>query len=249
MKALNLLRSALHYRKECFDKGLSACGFKVVPSLPHPTPDDVLVVWNRYGGYNEMADKFERAGAKVIVAENGWLSKSWRGGDWFALSLSEHGMGWPDGGPSRWDSWGVELAPFRTSGSETVILGQRGIGSRLIGSPSLWAESAQRKYGGRIRPHPGTGEAIPLEVDLKDAKQVITWASGAALIALMLGIPVWNALPQWVGARAAKPLTEWPGDPARDRLYRIEMFQHLAWGMWTLEEIKTGEPFGRLLGR
>jgi hypothetical protein len=248
IKALNLLRDALHYRKGCFDEGLRAIGAEVVHSIGKPTRDDVLVIWNRYGAYDDAAQQFERAGAKVIVAENGWLGKSWRGGEWFSLSLTDHGAGWPAGGPERWDGWDVELPPYRTGGVETVILGQRGIGSATRRSPMGWAERCASKTGGRIRPHPGTGDARPLEDDLANAKEVLTWASGAALKALLMGIPVWHQLPGWVGAEASRHLVEWPGEPKRDEAARLAMFRRLAWGMWTLNEIRTGVPFARLVG-
>lgn len=249
-RALNLLRPSLHYRKSSFDDGLSAAGFKLVERLPDPKPGDVLLCWNRYAGNHELAQQFERAGASVLVAENGLLGKGWRGGEWFALALGHHsGAGeWKPAGSERWDGWAVELAPWRTGGAETVILGQRGIGERGIRSPDHWAESVRGRIGGRVRAHPGTSQAKPLAADLADARQVVTWHSGAALQALTMGVPVWYAFPQWIGAGAARPLSEWPGEPKRDDAARLAMFRRLAWAMWNLDEVRTGEPIRRLLG-
>jgi hypothetical protein len=114
-RALNLLRQALPYRREAFDAGLRAAGFDLVSTLTTPRPDDVLLIWNRYAGFAEQAVRFEWAGAKVVIAENGWLGKGWRGGEWFALSLGHHaGAGkWKDGGPERWDSLGRRVGALR----------------------------------------------------------------------------------------------------------------------------------------
>lgn len=250
-RALNLLRAALHYRREAFDAGLRAAGFTNVNALPDPRPGDLLLSWNRYGGYHDQAQLFERAGAHVLVAENGYLGKSWQvPGEWFALAAGHHaGAGrWVDGGPARWNGWGVHLAPWRTNGTETVILGQRGIGEPGIKSPDRWAEVTRKRIGGRIRAHPGNAPAaVPLAADLKVAREVITWHSGAALHALLMGIPVWTDFPQWIGAGAARPLCDWPGDGLRDDAARLAMFQRLAWAMHTLDEIRTGEPIARLV--
>jgi hypothetical protein len=248
-RALNLLRASLHYRRESFDRGLRAAGFDIVDRIAQPRWDDVLLIWNRYSAFDDQARMFEGAGATVLVVENGWLGKDWRGGEWFALSVGHHaGAGrWKDGGPERWDGWHVELEPWRRDGTETVILGQRGIGERGVRSPEQWAETTRRRIGGRIRPHPGTAAARPLREDLAGARDVATWHSGAALLALMWGVPCWYEYPRWIGAGAGRSLAEWPGEPRRDDGARLATFRRLAWAMWTLDEIRSGAPIRRLL--
>lgn len=245
-----MLRPALHYRREAFNDGLRAAGFDVVEQLPKPQPGDALLIWNRYAGFHEVAHAFERAGALVLVCENGWLGKAWRGGEWFSLCRDHHaGAGrWAIGGPQRWDCWGVEMAPYRTDGDEAVIFGQRGIGEPGIASPHNWAEATRHRIGGRIRPHPGNAApAVPLADDLRRARECATWNSAAGLHALLLGVPVWHAFPQWIGAGASRPLAEWgKADPMRHDGARLEMFRRLAWAMWTLDEIRTGGPIRRL---
>jgi hypothetical protein len=252
-RALSLLRSALHYRKAAFAKGLQAAGYKVVDRLPDPGPGDVVVIWNRYQGYDEQARHFERNGGRVVVVENGYLGKDWLGAQWFAMALGHHaGAGqWPEGGPERWDALGVDLRPWRhVNGSvaETLILGQRGIGEPGIASPVGWAEKTRKLVGGRIRPHPDTdARAVPLEQDLALAGSVVTWASGAALRALVEGVPVWYEMPQWIGAGAAKPLAEFGSEPKRSDAARLACFRRLIWAQWRLSEVESGEAFTRLL--
>lgn len=256
-RALNLLRPNLHYRRECFDLGLKASGFKVVNSLPSPEPGDALVIWNRYGAYDEVARHFERKKGIVFVAENGYLGKHWREGEWFALALNHHaGAGeWHYGGASRWDSWSIHLAPYKEhgQGNETLILGQRGIGESGVRSPDYWAEDCNRKIGnkGRIRQHPGSRiPAVSLEDDLKNAARVMTWNSSAAFHALILGIPVWYEQKQWLGSEACRHLSLWKtiADP-RDAEARLFMFRRMAWTLWTLDEIRRGEAFLSVQGK
>lgn len=245
-RALCLIRSQLVYRRESFCAGLESAGYKVVGAIADPGPDDLLVIWNRYGEFDAVARRFEKFGATVIVAENGYVRES---GKWFALAKSHHsGAGkWNVGGPERWDSIGIELQPWRT-GSEIVILGQRGIGEPGIAAPRGWAETVQRQIGGRIRPHPGNNDpTVPLEHDLRNAKAVVTWHSAAALRALILGVPVFCAFPRWIAASAATPLDRFPDLSNLDNLDRLSMFRRLAWAQWRIEEIQTGEAFRCLM--
>lgn len=245
-----MLREGVAYRRECYETGLKAAGYDVLSIVEKPTPEDVLLIWNRYGRFDDEARRFEKAGARVAVTENGYLGKQWLGGSWYALAIGHHsGAGtWTDLGPERWDSLNVPLADWRIDGRETVILAQRGIGETGLASPPGWAEAVQKKIGGRVRPHPGKFEpALPLEDDLRNASSVVTWASSAALKSLMLGVPVWYAMPKWIGAEAAKPLSEYGSEPKRDSELRLAMFRRLIWSMWRLDEIKSGIAFQILL--
>lgn len=248
-RALNLLRPGLAYRREKFETGLRASGFKVVDHIHDPRPGDVLLIWNRYGHFHERATVFERAGGTVIVAENGYV-RDQIDGKWFALSIGHHaGAGkWNVGGPERWDRLGVELQPWRADGGEDVILGQRGIGEHGIASPPGWAESLLRnKVGHRIRQHPGNEPArIPLEEDLRNARCVITWHSAAALSALIMGIPVFTAFDKWVGAQACARISSYPKVKRSDE-DRLQTFRRLIWAQWELREIENGEAFRFLL--
>jgi len=250
-RALSLLRDSQHYRADAFASGLRAQGFEVVETLSHPGPDDVLLVWNRSGARDTQARRFEAAGARVVVAENGYLGKDWRGDKWFALALGHHcGAGaWPDGGPQRWDALDVELEPWRDSGTQTLVLEQRGIGEPGIASPAGWADSVATLMHGRVRRHPGAGPvAVTLRDDLADVCQVVTWASGAALLALTMGVPVFYGFPRWIGAPAARSMFTFKSmEPRRDDEARLAMFRRLAWAQWTLAEIESGYAFERLL--
>jgi len=241
-RALCLLREAIHYRKDAFCRGLRACGYQLVPDLPYPTPDDLLVIWNRYGGFDSEAMRFEAAGARVLVVENGYLGKAWRGGNWYSLAEGHHcGAGrWNVHGHERWDAIGADLEPWREPVGGPLILQQRGIGERKVASPSFWAEKVQRKIGGRIRPHPGKHvPRVPLDTDVLSASCVVTWNSSAALFALMRGVPVFYEFARWIGAGASRPLSAF-GDPKRSDEDRLAMFRRLAWSIWTLDEVAEG---------
>lgn len=245
MKAQCRIGDGPNYQRSAFITGLRAAGYTVEARISNPQPGDVLLIWNRRSNDDLEAKRFEKAGARVLVTENGYLGKHWQGKKWFSLAIGHHaGAGiWPDLGPSRWASIGEELHEWRAPGHETIILAQRGIGESGIASPRGWAQAVQAKMGGRIRAHPGINEpVVPLAEDLRDALAVVTWHSAAAIQALMLGVPVQYAFPQWIMAPAAAPLDEsvirYPD--------RLPAFERLAWAMWHADEIRSGEPFERI---
>lgn len=255
-KAFCLIRGEPHYRREAFERGLAAVGYEVhgAPRVA-PTPEDVLIIWNRYGQFARHADTFERAGARVIVAENGLWGRDWRGGHWYSLALGEPaaiGGQFVAYAPGRWDSWGVECCEWRNSGREVIVAAQRGIGPPGAAQPHGWHRQAAEKLRHqtnrtiRIREHPGEGPAIPLEQDLAQAHCVVTWGSGAALKALLLGIPVFYGFPRWCGAPMAAPI----GAPLEqpNRPDRLPTLRRLAWSTWNTDEIASGQPFENLLG-
>lgn len=252
MFAVCMIRDALHYRRESFLLGLRCAGYEVVRGLAKPSPEDVLVIWQRYGFYHEEAKRFESRGARVLVVENGYLGKHWMNDEWLAMAEGHHaGAGrWKKLNNDRWDSLNVEMAPWRTGGTETVILAQRGIGEPGVAYPMNWAENiCARLKTGRVRGHPGNKEPeISLAEDLRKASSVVTWASSAALRALIMGIPVWYDFPRWIGARAALPVQQFGSrDPLRNDEQRLEVFRRLVWSQWRLSEIRNGFAFRTLL--
>lgn len=248
------LRDSVHYRREAFAAGLEACGYKVMNGITErPAINDVLIIWNRYGEFDHCAAAFEQRGLPVLIAENGYLGNDFCGDRWYALARSQHnGAGtWPLGDASRWDSLGVDLAPWRPEG-EIVVLPQRGIGPKGVAMPRDWVKRTERflrerNINYRVRPHPGKAESIPLDVDLKSAGAVVTWGSGAAIRALTMGIPVFYDFKRWIGGRAGEPLNSIALGRYRNDLARQSMFRALAWAQWTIKEIKDGTAFAHLL--
>jgi hypothetical protein len=179
---------------------------------------------------------FESQGLPVLVTENAAWGNDFAGDKWYTLARKRHntaGM-FPIGGSSRWDGLGIELPAWRTEG-ETVILAQRGIGSAPTAMPLRWAEKIHRQAGGRIRSHPGTKPAVSVEDDLAQCGRVITWGSGAAIKALLMGMPVTSYMPKWIG------------EQDNTDAGRLAMFRRLAWAQFRLSEFESGEAFARML--
>lgn len=238
MQAWLNLRYTVPERRLAFREGLKRHGFKIREELPNGDIEskDVFITWNRIGVSDLIARKFEERGLRVLVTENATWGNDFNRDRWYTIARNRHNTRrcFPVGDISRWDMLGVELPDFVKEG-ETVILPQRGIGSKPTAMPLKWPERAHKRYGGRVRRHPGRREYKSVEEDLAKCGRVVTWGSGAAIKAALMGIPVISEMPNWIGEH--KPNEE----------SRLAMFRQLAWAQWRLSEIESGDAFAWLL--
>lgn len=247
-----LIKPDPHYRRDAFDAGLRACGYMVSDVPPHrPVAGDVLVIWNRYGMNERLAVMFEAVGCPVIVVENGYWGADEEGRQFYALSRGQHHHGGASVDLARLANL-PQPAPWRTAGDHILVCGQRGIGSALMGSPDGWAERfadglrtwTRRRV--RVRQHPGRhAPAVPLTDDLVRAHAVVIWSSNCGVTALLAGIPVFCAAPQWIGLAATRSVKAdiedcFMGD-------RRPALERIASNQWSVAEIAAGAPF-RALG-
>lgn len=245
--AVCLIRKEPHYRRAAFEIGLRRAGYTLRDDTA-VTPDDVLVIWNRYGSFAERADEFERRGARVLVVENGYY------GDLnYAIAVSGHnGAGrWPIGDDDRLSNLDIKFKPWRTEGDHILVCLQRGIGPTATVQPPGWESAILRdlrkvtKRRIKVRQHPGRqAPAVSLADDLRNAWAMVTWASNAATEALIAGIPVHYCGHHIVTDGAAIRGIDSIENPIL--LERRAAFERLAWAQWSVKEIEQGEPFTHL---
>lgn len=260
--ALCLIRQNPVYRHDAFVSGMTKLGYQVEVVPFHkriPSPDDVVLIWNRYGTGDKQAELFEKQGATVIVVENAYVDMH-NTKKAFAMALNRHnGAGtWPAPEHSRLELLKADIQPWKESGTHIVVLPQRGVGLPGVAMPKEWPGQITPKLKRisksalvYVRPHPGVvAESTPLEDDLKKAWCVVTWGSSAATKALILGVPVFYQFDRWIAGPAAChniekiSLEESPISFMGDR---EAMLQNLAWAQWTVDEVATGEPMLRLI--
>lgn len=260
--ALCLIRQNPVYRHEAFMTGMTKLGYQVEVVPFHkrlPTPDDVVLIWNRYGTGDKMATLFEQYGATVIVVENSYVNM--RGSKKaFAMSLNRHnGAGmWPAPEYDRFKLLDVDVKPWQELGTHILVLPQRGVGLPGVAMPKEWPRDIVPKLRTisksslvYVRPHPGVvAEQTPLEEDLKKAWCAVTWGSSAATKALVAGVPVFYQFDRWIaGPAACNDITKISLEQAPWQYMgdRYTMLENLAWAQWTVEEVTTGEPMRRLI--
>lgn len=278
-RAFCLVRSQPQYRREAFESGLKACGYELLSGgVWWPArPGDVLVTWNRYGDQEQIADRFEKEGGTVLVAENGYLGRDEDGRQFYAIARGGHnGQGWwPEGGPERWTRLNVDLRPLRRAGDYILVCPNREFGRRGFIQPWDWANTVARQIKRLtpmpvlIRPHPGNWQShppkVPLERDLERAYACVIWSSSCGVHALVAGVPVLCDCPAWICKDAAA--SSWldlhqrldddnaprRGALGRESAVAIEderrrrALERLAWAQWTVDEIASGRPFALLL--
>lgn len=254
--AVCLLRTTVHYRHDAFIRGLTAAGYRVeTKPIKKISPDDILVIWNRGVQFFYEAKRHQDAGSRIFVAENGYTDAIDEDGhQWFSLALDHHnGVGrWWIGDTPRFPLMGLKLSPWRPEGSFVLVLPQRGIGAPGVAMPQSWPRTIVQRLKGvtsrpiRVRPHPGlkslAGSLLP---DLEGCHAVVTWGSGAAVKAIMHGVPAFHELPGWIGAPAARFGLQHVENPYLGD--RTAMFERLAWSQWRIKEIASGEAFKTLL--
>lgn len=243
-----LLHHSPYYRLHTFSEGLKALGYRIIHDRnTSPTnPDDVLLLWNRNKPHEQIAQRYEQAGATVLISENGYIGKT------KALAKFHHaGAGdWYVGEEDRWSRLNHEVRPWRKDGDHILVLPQRSIGEMGVAMPRNWEITIMdrlrkmTKRPVRLRKHPGKNPTKPLEEDLEGAWAAVTWASGAGIKAICYGIPVFHDLAKWIGAPAATCTFSLDQPYLGDR---SAMLHRLAWSQWTWDEIKSGEAFRYLL--
>ncbi len=248
------------YHGDRMAAALTGLGYRIAMAPESkPKPVDVLVLWNRYPRDEGFCRAYDAAGARIIIIENGYFGRNFKGSEWYAVALSQHnGCGrWAKASADRWRALGIELKPWRKEGREIVLLATRHMGSEETAEPKTWLGDLQRwlrretERPVRVRQHPGPQGAVPkvsLEDDLKDAWAAMTWGSSAGLKALAMGVPVFHGLKGWIGSSASR----WLGggvDIKESRFFgkRAPMFHRVASAMWSLEEIESGKAFKCLL--
>lgn len=252
-KAIIILRDNGHVKIPAFYRGFEAAGYQTLNAagIQQIGERDVLLCWNRHLGIDHYCRLAEKRGARVVVAENGYVGNDENGRQYFAMALGHHnGAGqWRVGDEGRFSRLGIELADWRSEGRNILLLPQRGIGENGVRMPPKWGEKTLqilRSVTSRkivLRRHPGRVK-IPLEPDFKNCWAAVTWASGAGIRALAAGIPVFFDFPKWIGAGAATPLRKANGsivDLENPFLGdRLPMFKRLAWAQFSLAEIESG---------
>jgi len=254
------LRHQPHYRADAFAAGFEALGFQVKMAFPpHKiAPGDVVVVWNLNPRYRGAAETASKAGAALLVAENGYVPKAGEAQQYYALARNGHnGSGtWFVGPEDRWALLGQTLHPWQDNEKGHILIAdQRGIGSDLMKCPAPFYDTVvprikkifMRKLGRNSCPeikwrrHPGRhAPTTTLSEDLRDCRAVVTWASNVANEALLAGIPTFRCAPYHVNAAALSDLTELPSPSKPDRL---AAFKKVAWAQWSLPELENGIAF------
>lgn len=145
----------------------------------------------------------------------------------------------------RFDSLGIAVKP-KGKGKRPLVLGQH------VGDPShgytaeamqAWAQGLCDSLGARFRPHPDSpqvrvaAEAAtgPLEAVLADTSVVHTLCSTGGLEALLAGVPAIAEMPE----RACWGSLSGPRLPSKAA--RLALCARLAYGQWTLDEMRSGE--------
>ncbi len=148
---------------------------------------------------------------------------------------------WPD----RWSSLGIEIEPWRIGGRKVVVCPPTDAMAAFYGAESwlndtlaVLARSTDREIVVRRK-----GDPTPLSDVLADAHAVVAFNSNAAVEAVIAGVPVFVA-----PINAAAPVGRTDFARIETPIYpdREPWCWSLAYGQWTLDELKDGVPWKHL---
>lgn len=245
-------------RNLAFVEGMKNAGFTQVNSVDA----DYALTWNLRS--EQAREALSRAG-QVIVCEEGYTRHEFPDIEHFAIGVGGHnGSGVTRIGPrGRAASvFGISPNPWRLESSDGHILvcDQRGFGSPSMASPADFVDRAtariQEVTNRRVvvRPHPRNRHLKPrrttLMADLQTCHAVVTWASAAAIKAVIHGIPAYHFAPFYSASPAVQ--AEWSHlstleSPIMSDTERNRGLDAMAWQQFTMDEIRDGRTFRWLI--
>jgi len=257
-KAYLAVRVQQAHKRDAMLEGIAALGYELVS---HPThldpPEALLITWNLHGTNDNQSSQIRKAGGAVICVENPYINHDVDGKEYLAMALNSHnGSGkTPFQNEDRLTRLGVEFEPWK-EGEHILVIGQRGIGSPQMRSPSLWGEKTAQKLEHIQdrpvihRPHPGRviPEDLPsLESQMEGAYCLVMWASNCATTALRQGIPVFFDAPHCVLQKGCRKGHIDINSPIKSDERRLQAYRDLSYAQWNLDEVRTGEAYTRLM--
>jgi hypothetical protein len=105
-----------------------------------------------------------------------------------------------------------------------------------------------------VRPHPRNRHHKPrsttLLEDLRNCHAVVTWASAAAITAVIHGVPAYHFSPFFSASPAVQAESKYLAtldSPIMSDTQRNQGFDAMAWQQFTIEEIRSGRAFRWLI--
>ena len=245
-------------RNIAFVEGMHHAGFTQVDSVDA----DYALTWNLRS--REAREALSRAG-QVIVCEEGYTRHEIPDIKHFAIGIGGHnGSGVLRIGPSGRGAsvFGLSPKPWRPErpGGHILLCDQRGFGSPSMASPEGFVDRATariRECTNRriiVRPHPRNRHVKPrkttLMEDLENCHAVVTWASAAAITAVIQGVPAYHFAPFCAASPAVQ--AQWQHLPTLDNpltsdTQRNQGLDAMAWQQFTIDEIRDGRAFRWLI--
>lgn len=212
----------------------------------------------------KLWDWYRRTGVQILYFDKGYIR---RGPDSNAMRVSvnaHHPTRWlmaADHSADRFDRLGLEVKPWRKSGSRVIFVGSSAKYHDFHGllEPTEYAQRIIRRIRKQTnrdvvyRPKPSWGDAVPIEGTafaqdrritieslLEGAHALVTHGSGACFEAMLAGVPS-----VVLGDAVARPISSTELEDVVDPLIasdqdRLKLLSNLAYWQWTLPEMESG---------
>ncbi len=249
----------------------------LISTIPNKiSHNDILFLWNRHMNQDIIAKEFEKVGAKVIILENPYLQIknhvsvgiSYPNNRNYAIPCKDSG--------ERFKAFNMPIKEWNKTGKHILIPTQAkqfdgiGLGFSNNKQPQGWDSKIIKelqtltKKPIMFRKHPNSKRRIQkdynrilknIEVsqldksinnDLKNAWATVVYTSNAATESLLNGVPVFLTGPtSFLKECCNLKLKDINSPNYPDN--RPEVFKHMAWNQYSLDEIRSGFLFDILL--
>lgn len=223
----------------------------------------VTIGWNTTIGKIHVDQN--QHGKPSLSFSDGFVLRGWRPGSYFAVTLNglhAYGTQIKNMPADRWAKLKVKLRPWQKNEDGHILIAHQHIEAFDGHDRQPWFHETIRRLKELtkrqliLRPHPRDRErgALPpgvlvstrsLREDMETARAVVTYDSNISVDALLYGIPVFTA-----GKTKADPLAchdieqiENPSMPDRQ-----QWAHDLAYGQWSVNELRAGLPWIHLIG-
>lgn len=228
---------------------------RVMSCFPPELPPGITPAF--YGVTEQTAylwEQAKRVGRPWIYIDNAYLDPLRE--KYFRVTLNrlQHlGVGVSDG--TRWRATGMQIRPWRTSGSHVIVCPQSDSFMQVVAKQPNWLRDTVAELAVhtdreiRIRPWNGDKTAWyrGLPDDLADCWCLVTYSSASAITAMLAGIPAIVTAEDSIARVVAETDLAKVESPCmtQDRLPWIEV---VADNHWTLEEMRNGATWRAIGG-
>jgi hypothetical protein len=214
-----------------------------------PVPGSCSIVYGILRGTGEILHECERQGEEYVYCDHSYfqaLREDWLKGNfsgYFRVVRDDRYYRPIEDRPSdRWEKLGLELQPWRTTGSHIVVVP---VSKFLANYHGFDAKEWLERTIGSLRQHTDRKIIVkpkdtetPLSKILVDAWALVTLESMAAIDAIMAGIPAFTSVSAAAAPIACQDISQIENPPTPER---EQHFWNLAYQQWTAQEIARGE--------
>lgn len=213
-----------------------------------------LISYGDGAGMQSLINQAQQEGREWVYIDRGYFKARHYDG-YYRVTHNAYQLQRVGAYPStRFDALGLEIRPWRKEGKHILVCPPSPHLASMVGLDSkAWLQKTlqtlrrytKREIIVRHKAPPGWRELHPIEKVLEGAHALVTYASNAAIDALLMGIPIFMTSARGAAFAYSQADLTWIENP-RFPEGREQLMYSLAANQWTVEEMKNGTCWRQL---